>query len=109
MKTLHEVNVEQASAIMEIVGKRGEIDVQNRADFFRHLHVEQQEEQGRGCGEIPKENMKTIERLPSLERKGFEEKSGDDTKTPHFVSRSPVGTEKPDFRRPEYFGKPGFT
>lgn len=32
-------------------------------------------------------------------------KCGDKTAHPHFVSWNPVGTEKPDFHRPEFFGK----
>lgn len=31
-------------------------------------------------------------------------KCGDELTTPHFVSWNPIGTEKPDFHRPEYFG-----
>lgn len=31
-------------------------------------------------------------------------KCGNKTLVPHFVSWSPVGTPKPDFHRPEYFG-----
>lgn len=30
-------------------------------------------------------------------------KCGDELKTPHFLSWNPIGTEKPDFHRPEYF------
>ena len=32
-------------------------------------------------------------------------KCGDETAVPHYGSWSRVGTEKPDFHRPEYFGK----
>lgn len=32
-------------------------------------------------------------------------KCADDTKYPHFVSWNPIGTERPDFHRPEYFGE----
>jgi hypothetical protein len=32
-------------------------------------------------------------------------KCADDTDSPHFVSWSPIGTENPDFHRPEYFGE----
>lgn len=32
-------------------------------------------------------------------------KCADDTDSPHFVSWNAVGTEKPDFHRPEYFGE----
>jgi len=31
-------------------------------------------------------------------------KCGDDTKKPHFVTWNHIGTEEPDFHRPEYFG-----
>ncbi len=31
-------------------------------------------------------------------------KCADKTATPHFISWNPIGTEKPDFHRPEYFG-----
>lgn len=32
-------------------------------------------------------------------------KCGDDTEIPHYGMWSPVGTEHPDFHRPEYFGE----
>lgn len=32
-------------------------------------------------------------------------KCADDTDSPHFVSWSPIDTEKPDFHRPEFFGE----
>jgi hypothetical protein len=32
-------------------------------------------------------------------------KCGDKLKVPHFITWNPVGTEKPDYHRPEYFGK----
>ena len=32
-------------------------------------------------------------------------KCGDCTATPHYVSWAPIATQKPDFHRPEYFGK----
>ncbi len=32
-------------------------------------------------------------------------KCGDELKSPHFVSWNPIKTEKPDFHRPEFFGK----
>lgn len=44
------------------------------------------------------------ENLPEGIRGNFY-KCGDLTATPHFVTWSPVGTEKPDFHRPEYFGE----
>lgn len=31
-------------------------------------------------------------------------KCGDETNTPHYVTWSPIKTERPDFHRPEYFG-----
>ncbi len=31
-------------------------------------------------------------------------KCGDDLTEPHYLSWNPIGTEKPDFHRPEYFG-----
>lgn len=37
--------------------------------------------------------------------KGNFYKCGDDTDIPHFGMWNPVGTEKPDFHRPEYFGE----
>lgn len=32
-------------------------------------------------------------------------KCGDQTSDPHYLSWNPVGTERPDFHRPEYFGQ----
>lgn len=32
-------------------------------------------------------------------------KCGDETSDPHFVTWNPVGTESPDYHRPEFFGK----
>ena len=32
-------------------------------------------------------------------------KCGDGTSAPHYVSWSPIGVEKPDFHRPEFFGE----
>ena len=32
-------------------------------------------------------------------------KCGDETSKPHFVTWNPVGTENPDYHRPEFFGK----
>lgn len=32
-------------------------------------------------------------------------KCGDDTSIPHYVTWNPVGTENPDYHRPEFFGK----
>ena len=37
--------------------------------------------------------------------KGNFYKCGDETDYPHFGMWNPVGTEKPDFHRPEYFGE----
>ncbi len=36
-------------------------------------------------------------------------KCGDGLKVPHYVTWSPVGTENPDFHRPEFFGTLNFT
>lgn len=35
-------------------------------------------------------------------------KCGDDLPEPHFLSWNPVGTDQPDFHRPEFFGKIDF-
>ena len=35
-------------------------------------------------------------------------KCGDETSVPHYVSWSPIGVEKPDFHRPEFFGEMQF-
>ncbi|MEN8117646.1 MAG: carbohydrate-binding family 9-like protein [Bacteroidota bacterium] len=35
-------------------------------------------------------------------------KCGDETSEPHFVTWNPVGTENPDYHRPEFFGKVQF-
>ncbi|MDL2256342.1 hypothetical protein LJC38_07135 [Parabacteroides sp. OttesenSCG-928-K15] len=37
--------------------------------------------------------------------KGNFYKCADETEFPHFVSWNPIGTENPDFHRPEYFGE----
>lgn len=42
--------------------------------------------------------------LPEKIRANFY-KCGDKTAHPHFLSWNPVGTEQPDFHRPEYFGE----
>ena len=44
------------------------------------------------------------DKLPALIRANFY-KCGDKTAHPHFLSWSPVSTEKPDFHRPEFFGE----
>ena len=44
------------------------------------------------------------ENLPEKLRANFY-KCGDETAHPHFLSWSPIGTESPDFHRPEYFGE----
>lgn len=36
-------------------------------------------------------------------------KCGDKLKMPHYITWNPVGTEKPDFHRPEFFGSLEFT
>lgn len=46
-------------------------------------------------------------RIKSLRGKTFMAnfyKCGDMVKVPHYVTWNPVGTEKPDYHRPEYFG-----
>ena len=35
----------------------------------------------------------------------FENGPLDKTAHPHYLSWSPIGTEKPDFHRPEFFGE----
>lgn len=42
--------------------------------------------------------------LPAKLRANFY-KCGDKTAHPHFLSWSPIGTESPDFHRPEFFGE----
>lgn len=42
--------------------------------------------------------------LPETLRANFY-KCGDKTAHPHFLSWNPIGTERPDFHRPEYFGE----
>lgn len=44
------------------------------------------------------------DRLPCSLRANFY-KCGDLTAHPHFLSWNPVGTEKPDFHRPDFFGE----
>lgn len=43
--------------------------------------------------------------LDGLKAKGNVYKCGDCLPVPHFVSWNPIGTESPDFHRPEYFGQ----
>ena len=43
--------------------------------------------------------------LKGLEAKANFYKCGDRTSERHYLSWNPVGTERPDFHRPEYFGK----
>ncbi len=88
---------------------------------------------------FPMDDMKRIERYPSIGRRAFKEMEGmfeweltvkipfdligidpknlpekllgnfykcaDGTDSPHYVSWSPILTEKPDFHRPEFFGE----
>ncbi len=88
---------------------------------------------------FPEEDLKTIERFPSMGNRAFKEMEGmfeweltvkipfkligidgnnlpekilgnfykcaDDTDSKHFVTWSPIKTEKPDFHRPEFFGE----
>lgn len=42
--------------------------------------------------------------LSGLEAKANFYKCGDNTSKPHYLSWNPVGTESPDFHRPEFFG-----
>lgn len=42
--------------------------------------------------------------LKGLEAKSNFYKCGDETSQKHYVTWNPVGTEKPDYHRPEYFG-----
>ena len=44
------------------------------------------------------------ESLPDTLKANFY-KCGDLTSHPHYLSWSPIGTPKPDFHRPEYFGE----
>ncbi len=43
--------------------------------------------------------------LKGLKAKANFYKCGDDTSQPHFVSWNPVGTQKPDYHQPAYFGE----
>jgi len=49
-----------------------------------------------------------IESLNGLKATANFYKCGDDTTKPHFVTWNPVGTENPDYHRPEFFGKVEF-
>jgi len=52
-------------------------------------------------------SLETVEKVFGRfdkEFKGNLYKCGDETEIPHFGMWSPVGTETPDFHRPEYFG-----
>ncbi len=46
----------------------------------------------------------SVEITPGFTFRGNFYKCGDDTDIPHYGMWNPVGTEKPDFHRPEYFG-----
>ncbi len=46
-----------------------------------------------------------IDYVSGYKFKGNFYKCGDETEYPHFGMWNPVGTEKPDFHRPEYFGE----
>ena len=59
-------------------------------------------------------SLKDLEKLYGLDRSIFKEgyefygnfyKCGDETETEHYVMWNRVETEKPDYHRPEYFGK----
>lgn len=45
-----------------------------------------------------------VESLPGKSFRANFYKCGDKLSNPHFVTWNPVGTEKPDYHRPEYFG-----
>ena len=47
----------------------------------------------------------SLRKLDGLEAKGNVYKCGDLLPVPHFVSWNAIGTEHPDFHRPEYFGQ----
>ncbi|MCK7536290.1 MAG: carbohydrate-binding family 9-like protein [Marinilabiliales bacterium] len=58
-------------------------------------------------GGYPNLRPSFITRWSSLAGKSFRAnfyKCGDKLSNPHFVTWNPVGTEKPDYHRPEYFG-----
>jgi hypothetical protein len=42
--------------------------------------------------------------LENLKAKANFYKCGDDTEEPHYLSWNPVGTERPDFHQPAFFG-----
>lgn len=42
--------------------------------------------------------------LSGLEAKANFYKCGDNTSKPHYLSWNPIGTESPDFHRPDFFG-----
>lgn len=52
-----------------------------------------------------KHNIKT---LSGLSARGNFYKCGDKLPVRHYVSHFPIGTEKPDFHRPEFFGEISF-
>lgn len=47
----------------------------------------------------------SIKSLDGATIKGNFYKCGDELKTPHYISWNQIKTEKPDFHRPEFFGK----
>lgn len=48
-------------------------------------------------------------KLSGLEASANFYKCGDELPTPHFVTWNPIGTEQPDYHRPEFFGKIKFS
>ncbi len=46
-----------------------------------------------------------LKSLEGLQARANFYKCGDETAIPHYVTWNPIGTEKPDYHRPEYFGK----
>lgn len=56
---------------------------------------------------IPKTcfTLNKIENFKGLKARGNFYKCGDATKVPHYISWSPIKTEKPDYHRAEYFGE----
>jgi Carbohydrate-binding family 9 len=51
----------------------------------------------------------TIESFAGIRMEGNLYKCGDELETPHYLCWNRIGTETPDFHRPEYFGELWFT
>ena len=75
-------------------------------EFF-HIRSGRTEDGWEVYYQIPVEFIRVF--YPDYEFSGFLRanvyKCGDKTQQKHYLSWNPVGTEKPDFHRPEYFGK----